>query len=87
MALFSPAPKTPGPCRYLQATRRQNHQCRKDFGLPEAIKEARRLAVSSCEQQFRYDRWNCSIESRGKRNIFHKVKFSNLFIINDALTS
>ncbi|KAG4065435.1 hypothetical protein HA402_002833 [Bradysia odoriphaga] len=45
MALFSPAPKTPGPCRYLQATRRQNHQCRKDFGLPEAIKEARRLAV------------------------------------------
>ncbi|XP_037037966.1 protein Wnt-4 [Bradysia coprophila] len=80
MALFSPAPKTPGPCRYLQATRRQNHQCRKDFGLPEAIKEARRLAVTHCEQQFRYDRWNCSIESRGKRNIFHKVYRETAFI-------
>jgi wingless-type MMTV integration site family, member 9 len=73
MTLFNPLTKTPGPCKYLEGTRKQNHQCRRDIGLPEAIKEARRLAVTHCEEQFRYDRWNCSIETRGKRNIFKKV--------------
>lgn len=73
MTLFTPTLKSSGPCRYLQATRKQNHQCRRDFGLPEALKEARRLAITHCEDQFRYDRWNCSIETRGKRNIFQKV--------------
>ena len=73
MGLFSPMTKSPGPCKYLQSSRRQNHQCRRDMGLPEAIKEARHLAVTHCEEQFRYDRWNCSIETRGKRNIFKKV--------------
>ena len=72
MALFLPPIKS-GPCKYLDGTRKQNHQCRRDAGLPEAIKEARRLALSHCEEQFRYDRWNCSIETRGKRNIFKKV--------------
>lgn len=76
MTLFTPTIKSAGPCRYLQATRKQNHQCRRDFGLPEALKEARRLAITHCEDQFRYDRWNCSIETRGKRNIFQKVWYS-----------
>ena len=67
------APRSGGPCRYLVGTRSQNHQCRKDVGLPEVIKEARRLAVKHCSEEFRYDRWNCSIETRGKRNVFQKV--------------
>lgn len=74
MSLFSPITKSPpGPCKYLDGNRKQNHQCRRDIGLPEAIKEARRLALSHCQEQFRFDRWNCSIETRGKRNIFKKV--------------
>ncbi|EDS27052.1 WNT4 [Culex quinquefasciatus] len=85
MAVFSPMTKSPGPCRYLSGTRRQNHQCRRDVGLPEAIKEARRLAVTHCEEQFRYDRWNCSIETRGKRNIFKKVYRETAFV--HALTA
>lgn len=60
MTLFTPTLKSSAPCRYL-------------LGLPEALKEARRLAITHCEDQFRYDRWNCSIETRGKRNIFQKV--------------
>lgn len=74
MTLFNPLSKTPGPCQYLEGTRKQNHQCRRDTGLPDAIREARRLAVTHCEEQFKYDRWNCSIETRGKRNIFKKVR-------------
>ncbi|XP_052864545.1 protein Wnt-4 [Anopheles cruzii] len=85
MAVFSPMTKSPGPCRYLVGTRKQNHQCRRDIGLPEAIKEARRLAVTHCEEQFRYDRWNCSIETRGKRNIFKKVYRETAFV--HALTA
>ncbi|XP_065080557.1 protein Wnt-4 [Ochlerotatus camptorhynchus] len=85
MAVFSPMTKSPGPCRFLSGTRRQNHQCRRDVGLPDAIKEARRLAVTHCEEQFRYDRWNCSIETRGKRNIFKKVYRETAFV--HALTA
>ncbi|XP_049301426.1 protein Wnt-4 [Anopheles funestus] len=85
MAVFSPLIKSPGPCKFLSGTRKQNHQCRRDIGLPEAIKEARRLAVTHCEEQFRYDRWNCSIETRGKRNIFKKVYRETAFV--HALTA
>ncbi|XP_053663392.1 protein Wnt-4 [Anopheles marshallii] len=85
MAVFSPMIKSPGPCKFLSGTRKQNHQCRRDIGLPEAIKEARRLAVTHCEEQFRYDRWNCSIETRGKRNIFKKVYRETAFV--HALTA
>uniref|UniRef100_A0A182MG79 Protein Wnt n=1 Tax=Anopheles culicifacies TaxID=139723 RepID=A0A182MG79_9DIPT len=85
MAVFSPMVKSPGPCKFLSGTRKQNHQCRRDIGLPEAIKEARRLAVTHCEEQFRYDRWNCSIETRGKRNIFKKVYRETAFV--HALTA
>ena len=77
--------KSPGPCRYLIGTKKQSHQCRRDIGLPEAIKEARRLAVTHCEEQFRFDRWNCSIETRGKRNIFKKVYRETAFV--HALTA
>lgn len=76
-----------GPCRYMPATRRQNHQCRKETGLPGTLSEARRLATSHCEEQFRYDRWNCSIETRvsGKRNIFKKLYKETAFV--HALTA
>lgn len=72
MAIYSPVVKA-GPCKYLDGTRKQNHQCRRDSGLPDALLEAKKLALTHCEEQFRYDRWNCSIETRGKRNIFKKV--------------
>ncbi|XP_055839118.1 protein Wnt-4 isoform X1 [Episyrphus balteatus] len=85
MAVFSSNGQVPGPCRYMVATRRQNHQCRKEFGLPDTIREARRLAITHCEDQFRYDRWNCSIEIRGKRNIFKKLYKETAFV--HALTA
>jgi wnt family len=72
MSIYSPVAKS-GPCKYLDGTRKQNHQCRRDSGLPEALREAKKLALTHCEEQFKYDRWNCSIETRGKRNIFKKV--------------
>lgn len=72
MSIYSPVVKA-GPCKFLDGTRKQNHQCRRDSGLPDALKEAKRLAMTHCEEQFRFDRWNCSIETRGKRNIFKKV--------------
>lgn len=73
MALYAPVTKS-GPCKVLDGTRKQNHQCRRDSGLSEALREAKRLAMTHCEEQFKYDRWNCSIEARGKRNIFKKVR-------------
>lgn len=85
MAVFTSQGQVGGPCRYMPATRRQNHQCRKETGLPGTLSEARRLATSHCEDQFRYDRWNCSIETRGKRNIFKKLYKETAFV--HALTA
>lgn len=72
MTIYSPVSKS-GPCRFIDGTRKQNHQCRRDPGLPEALRDAKQLALTHCEEQFKFDRWNCSIETRGKRNIFKKV--------------
>lgn len=83
MAVYSTREKQPGPCRYVPGTRRQNHQCRRDTGLPDALKEARRLAVHHCEEQFRYERWNCSIDTKGKRNLFRKVCKCKYILIKD----
>ncbi|TDG48601.1 hypothetical protein AWZ03_004930 [Drosophila navojoa] len=85
MAVFTSQGQVGGPCRYMPATRRQNHQCRKETGLPATLSEARRLATTHCEDQFRYDRWNCSIETRGKRNIFKKLYKETAFV--HALTA
>ncbi|KAM8716220.1 hypothetical protein ACLKA7_003152 [Drosophila subpalustris] len=85
MAVFTSQGQVGGPCRYMPATRRQNHQCRKETGLPGTLSEARRLATTHCEDQFRYDRWNCSIETRGKRNIFKKLYKETAFV--HALTA
>ncbi|CRK93514.1 CLUMA_CG007047, isoform A [Clunio marinus] len=84
MALYSPVTKS-GPCKYLDGSRKQNHQCRRDSGLSDALRDAKRLALSHCEEQFKYDRWNCSIETRGKRNIFKKVYKETAFV--HALTA
>ncbi|XP_051859043.1 protein Wnt-4 isoform X1 [Drosophila albomicans] len=85
MAVFTSQGQVGGPCRYMPATRRQNHQCRKETGLPGTLNEARKLATQHCEDQFRYDRWNCSIETRGKRNIFKKLYKETAFV--HALTA
>lgn len=85
MSLFGPMKRSPGPCRYIMANTNQTRLCRRDHGLAEAIREARKLAVHTCEEQFRYDRWNCSIETRGKRNIFKKVYRETAFV--HALTA
>lgn len=70
---FYSTPTRSSPCRYIDGSKRQNHQCRRDSGLPEALLYAKKLAMSHCQEQFKFDRWNCSIELKGKRNIFKKV--------------
>lgn len=74
---FYTTPTRTTPCRYMEGSKRQNHQCRRDSGLPEALFYARQLATSHCKDQFKFDRWNCSIELKGKRNIFKKVRMQN----------
>jgi hypothetical protein len=73
MGMYMPVSKL-GPCRYIDGTRKQNHQCRRDNGLADAVRDAKKTALTHCEDQFKFDRWNCSIETKGKRNIFKKVR-------------
>lgn len=81
MSMFNPVSSLyPGPCAYVAASRKQNHQCRKDAGLPRAVKDASQLARTHCAEQFRYDRWNCSAETRGKRNIYKKLYRETAFV-------
>ncbi|XP_070496640.1 protein Wnt-4 isoform X1 [Chironomus tepperi] len=84
MSLYVPITKL-GPCRYIDGTRKQNHQCRRDPGLADALRDAKNIAMGYCKEQFKFDRWNCSIETKGKRNIFKKVYKETAFV--HALTA
>ncbi|XP_025831051.1 protein Wnt-4-like [Agrilus planipennis] len=57
------------PCRWLRGFKHQNKMCRKRKGLSQALLIAKHLAVVSCKEQFRFERWNCSY----KKSIFRKI--------------
>lgn len=79
----------PGPCRYIQTNRKQNRFCKRDSGFPDVLEQMQHLVVTQCQNQFFYDRWNCSISIRGRRSIFAKVYRETAFIyalISAAMT-
>ncbi|XP_061524411.1 protein Wnt-16 [Phycodurus eques] len=49
-----------GGCRSLPLSAEQRDVCRERSFLAPSIRDAARMAVSECQNQFRHERWNCS---------------------------
>ncbi|XP_061815667.1 protein Wnt-16 [Nerophis lumbriciformis] len=47
-------------CSELPLSAQQREVCRKRTFLIPSIRDAARLAISECQNQFRHERWNCS---------------------------
>ncbi|XP_044729191.1 protein Wnt-4 [Chrysoperla carnea] len=70
------ATRKTAPCYWLRASRQQYTQCRREPGLANVLNDSRFLTIQQCEDQFRYDRWNCS----HSKNMFKKVYRETAFM-------
>lgn len=72
----------PGPCQVFRAAKRQTKMCDRDTGLPTVLATAKEQAITTCEEAFQYDRWNCSLvfNKKAKRSIFNKIFRETAFI-------
>ncbi|TWW64354.1 Protein Wnt-16 [Takifugu flavidus] len=48
-------------CSHVPLSPRQKSLCQKKFFLLPSIQDGARIAISECQNQFRHERWNCSI--------------------------
>ena len=56
-------------CAKLYLTRRQNQMCLQGGdGLARVLFDSVLMSASFCQQQFKYERWNCSL------NAFHRLQ-------------
>ncbi|XP_017777874.1 PREDICTED: protein Wnt-4, partial [Nicrophorus vespilloides] len=62
-------------CRWLKGYSKQNKQCQNRRGFSKVLQKARKLAVDHCEEQFRYDRWNCSYKKSMFQRVFRETAF------------
>lgn len=71
-----------GTCQLPRTSKRQIKLCKRDFGLAKVLSTAKEQAVTSCEDSYQYDRWNCSIKFNRKTNrtIFGKIYRETAFV-------
>ncbi|KAK9888591.1 hypothetical protein WA026_000826 [Henosepilachna vigintioctopunctata] len=62
-------------CSWLNGCKRQKKICWKRKGLPQILWNARKLAVSYCETQFRFDQWNCVPKVKYFKNIYRETAY------------
>ncbi|XP_014788848.1 protein Wnt-9a isoform X1 [Octopus bimaculoides] len=48
-------------CNIFKLQRKQKKMCKRDKGVPEVLNESIKLSLLGCQQQFRYERWNCTL--------------------------
>ncbi|XP_030761408.1 protein Wnt-4 [Sitophilus oryzae] len=71
-------------CRWLKTLKHPEKLCRRRRGLPELLHETRKLAVSSCMEQFEYEQWNCSRTNIKK---YFKKIFRETALMHSLVTS
>ena len=59
-------------CDRLKLEKKQRRMCRRDPGVAETLMEAISLSALECQYQFRYERWNCTLEGRYRANILKR---------------
>lgn len=69
------AARRTAPCYWLRSAQKQFNQCRTEQGLASVLNDSRYLTIQHCEDQFRYDRWNCSHTKSMFKKVFRETAF------------
>ncbi|KAK3567731.1 hypothetical protein QTP86_024059 [Hemibagrus guttatus] len=59
-------------CDRLKLEKKQRRMCRRDPGVAETLMEAISHSAQECQYQFRFERWNCTLEGRYRANILKR---------------
>lgn len=59
-------------CDRLKLEKKQRRMCRRDPGVAETLREAVTMSALECQYQFRFERWNCTLEGRHRANILKR---------------
>lgn len=59
-------------CDRLKLERKQRRMCRRDPGVAETLLEAVSMSALECQYQFRFERWNCSLEGRYRASLLKR---------------
>ncbi|XP_028834294.1 protein Wnt-9a isoform X1 [Denticeps clupeoides] len=73
-------------CDRLKLEKKQRRMCRRDPGVAETLMEAISMSALECQYQFRFERWNCTLEGRYRANILKRgfKETSFLYAISSA---
>lgn len=63
-------------CDRLKLERKQRRMCRRDPGVAETLVEAVSMSALECQYQFRFERWNCTLEGRYRASLLKRGKVS-----------
>lgn len=61
-------------CDRLKLERKQRRMCRRDPGVAETLVEAVSMSALECQYQFRFERWNCTLEGRYRASLLKRGK-------------
>ncbi|KAF7245986.1 Protein Wnt-9a [Varanus komodoensis] len=59
-------------CDRLKLEKKQRRMCRRDPGVAETLVEAISMSALECQYQFRFERWNCTIEGRYRASLLKR---------------
>ncbi|KFO20094.1 Protein Wnt-9a, partial [Fukomys damarensis] len=59
-------------CDRLKLERKQRRMCRRDPGVAETLLEAVSMSALECQYQFRFERWNCTLEGRYRASLLKR---------------
>lgn len=59
-------------CDRLKLEKKQRRMCRRDPGVAETLREAITMSALECQYQFRFERWNCTLEGRHRANMLKR---------------
>lgn len=62
-------------CDRLKLERKQRRMCRRDPGVAETLVEAVSMSALECQYQFRFERWNCTLEGRYRASLLKRGKW------------
>ncbi|XP_044267624.1 protein Wnt-4 [Tribolium madens] len=68
-------PFNKNPCFWLSRLKYQSKICWRQRGLPDVLLNARNLSIISCQNQFRFDQWNCSNREFFFKKIYRETAF------------
>ncbi|ROL53187.1 Protein Wnt-9a [Anabarilius grahami] len=59
-------------CDRLKLEKKQRRMCRRDPGVAETLIEAISMSALECQYQFRFERWNCTLEGNYRAQILKR---------------